>query len=261
VEQNQVLPAWRDHPEIVIELVQKYVPVDLDALQAARAAAVAGRDRLVDGVRAGIAEDARRREFDFWLDAGRRAVQAQENHNYFIDSAVGGLLHRAITACGRRLAAAGALGAAEDVWWLREHQVVAALQGLTLDPEARPTGWDRLVAAQRALHDWQRTLRAPPTLGAPPPPPPPPPPPQRPPDRAAGASPPEPPPAALLAQGQPGAAGRRRGRVRLVGQNEVVPDVRPGDVLVAHSAGALWGPVAPALAGVVLEVGGCSSTS
>jgi phosphohistidine swiveling domain-containing protein len=44
--------------------------------------------------------------------------------------------------------------------------------------------------------------------------------------------------------------------VRLVGQNEVVPDVRPGEVLVAHTAGALWGPVAPALAGVVLEIGG-----
>jgi pyruvate,water dikinase len=35
----------------------------------------------------------------------------------------------------------------------------------------------------------------------------------------------------------------------------VVPDVRPGDVLVARKAGALWGPIAPALAGVVLEMG------
>jgi pyruvate,water dikinase len=44
--------------------------------------------------------------------------------------------------------------------------------------------------------------------------------------------------------------------VRLVDYHDVVPEVKAGDVLVAHTAGALWGPVAPALAGVVLEVGG-----
>jgi rifampicin phosphotransferase len=35
-----------------------------------------------------------------------------------------------------------------------------------------------------------------------------------------------------------------------------VPLIGPGDVLVAHQARALWGPIAPTLAAVVLEVGG-----
>ena len=60
----------------------------------------------------------------------------------------------------------------------------------------------------------------------------------------------------MLLKGQPGAAGRREGRVRRVRYDEVLPHVRPGDVLVARTAGALWSPLAPALAGVVLEVGG-----
>ena len=44
--------------------------------------------------------------------------------------------------------------------------------------------------------------------------------------------------------------------VRHDDDDALVPCVQPGDVLVAHNAGALWGPVAPACAGVVLEVGG-----
>jgi pyruvate,water dikinase len=60
-------------------------------------------------------------------------------------------------------------------------------------------------------------------------------------------------------KGISGAPGVRTGRVRIVRHDDadnLVPRVQPGDVLVAHNAGALWGPVAPACAGVVLEVGG-----
>jgi rifampicin phosphotransferase len=34
-----------------------------------------------------------------------------------------------------------------------------------------------------------------------------------------------------------------------------IPVIGPGEVLVAHQAGALWGPLAPATAAIVLEVG------
>jgi pyruvate,water dikinase len=252
VEQNQVLPGWREQPEPVIRLVQKYAALDLDALATSHTEAIARRDRRAAEIRAAIADETQRERFDFWLAAGRRAVQAQEDHNYHIDSATNALLHRAISACGRRLAAAGVLDDPADVWWLREHQVTAALQGLLPPAHERPEHWRRLVAAQKALHEWQRSLRPPPTLGAPRPE-------RRPtpgPPASEHAAPEEPEPSILLVKGQPGAAGTRSGRVRLVDHRQVVPDVRPGDVLVAHSAGALWGPAAPTVAGVVLEVGG-----
>src|SRR5439155_26476696 len=119
-----------DQPAIVIALVQKYVALDLAALAATRAQAVAQRDRRTAQVRDSIQDEPQRAQFDFWLAAGRRALQAQENHNYYIDSATNALLHRAISACGRRLAAAGALDDPHDVWWLREHEIDAALRGL-----------------------------------------------------------------------------------------------------------------------------------
>ena len=106
VEQNQCLPGWRESPEIVIELVKRYLPLDHDALDRAREMAIADRDRKTDAVRVRIADNAQREQFEFWLAAGRRAVRAQEDHNYFIDSATNALLHRAISAAGRRLVSA-----------------------------------------------------------------------------------------------------------------------------------------------------------
>ena len=135
VEQNQVLPAWRDHPELVLALVRTYIGMGPASLSAARTAAIARRDQRVAEARDAITESGRREEFDRALGAARRATQAQDDHNYYIDSAVGGLLHRAISAGGRRLAGAGILAQADDVWWLREAQVQAALKGLPAPPE------------------------------------------------------------------------------------------------------------------------------
>ena len=127
---DPIMPGWREQPTIVVELVQKYVPQDLDALLSARAAAVEARDRRVEEIRNSIAGEEKRREFDFWLDAARRAQQGFEDHNYKINSAAGSLLHYAITACGRSLSRAGLLETAEDAWWLRAHELSLALRGL-----------------------------------------------------------------------------------------------------------------------------------
>jgi pyruvate,water dikinase len=40
-----------------------------------------------------------------------------------------------------------------------------------------------------------------------------------------------------------------------VGREVLVPDVRPGDVLVAHNAGPLWAAIFPTVAAVVLDEG------
>ena len=259
VEQNQCLPGWRDTPQLVMALVGKYVPLDLDAMERSRAETIARRDARVAELRARIEDEETRERFDFWLAAGRQAVRAQEDHNYYIDSATMSLAHRAISACGRRLAAAGAREHAEDVWWLREHQVAAAVSGL---PEMR-SDWHALVAANKALAEWQRTLEAPATLGAPPPPPAE----QKPADAKVApaksdaprpASEPEQEPDTLLVKGQSAATGRRTGRVRIVrhdAPDAEMPAAGPEDVLVARKAGALWGPLAPAVAAVVLEMG------
>jgi pyruvate,water dikinase len=244
------MPGWREQPELVIQVVQKYLPQDLDALLAARAAATEARDQRTAEVRAGIDDTAQRARFDFLLDAARRHVAAFEDHNYYLDSAANSLLHRAVAAAGRRLTAAGALDTPDDVWWLHVHELTAALRGL--DAAAQPS-WLQLVGARKALHEWYRSLTPPATLGAPPPgepkqddPPP---------AGAAAQSEPEPEPERLLIKGQAGSAGQATGRVRLIPRDALVPDVEPGDVLVAHNAGPIWTPVFPTLAAVVLDEG------
>src|SRR5205823_14410553 len=120
---------------LVIALVQKYVPQDLAAMMATRRRAIAARDRRVAGLRERIADRAQRERFDFWLAAARRQQQAFEDHNYKIDSASSTLLHRAISACARRLAATGVLPSADDVWWLHAHEIALALRGSADKPD------------------------------------------------------------------------------------------------------------------------------
>jgi len=118
--------------------------------------------------------------------------------------------------------------------------------------ETKRPDWKQLVLSRVALQRWHETLTPPPTLGAPPPPeekkPEPP--------KAEEKKPEKPtPPENVLATGQTGSAGVATGRVRLADKNALVPDVQPGDVLVAHNAGPLWTPVFPTVAAVVLDEG------
>jgi pyruvate,water dikinase len=183
--------------------------------------------------------------FDFWFDAVRRAVAGMVDHNHYLDSPINALLHRALMACGRRLAATGAVDDPADVWWLRTHQTAAAVR--SLESPDRPD-WRQLVAAHRALHAWQRSLRPPEYVGAPPP--------EQPapePRRPSGSGADEAPPASLVVRGQPAAPGIATGRVRLVDYQVLVPDVQPGDVFVARDCGVLWSSLLPAVAAVVLD--------
>ncbi|CAA9300241.1 MAG: Phosphoenolpyruvate synthase [uncultured Chloroflexi bacterium] len=257
-DRDEMLPGWREDPSLVIELVQRYVPQDLDAMAAARAAAIARRDARAAEIRASITDEAKLRDFDFWLTAARKAQQGFEDHNYKIDSAATSLLHLAIAGSGRRLAAAGVLAAESDIWWLHAQEAPLALRGL-IPPAApdRAPDWPQLVEARKALQRWQETLTPPEALGAPPPPP------EQKPDAAtdtksdgdAAAEEKPAPPENVLITGQTGSLGVATGRVRLVDRNTAVPHAEAGDVLVAHNAGPAWTPLFPMVAAVVLDAG------
>jgi pyruvate,water dikinase len=244
---GQLLPGWGEEPALVIALIQRYLSRDLDALEQARQRSKDQYERDARQLRermAGAGASAEQlAQFDFWFEATRRMVLGALEHNYYLDSPPNALLHRALMACGRRLAAAGALVDAQDVWWLRAHQVAAALRGLDA-PEPRPD-WRALVAAHKAEFEWQRSLTAPSYLGSPPP--------------TAGPLPlPDPAgmppaPANVLVKGIGAAPGVATGRVRLIDLNALVPDVSAGDVFVAANCGALWAAVLPVVGAVVLD--------
>jgi rifampicin phosphotransferase len=268
-ERSQCMPGWREDPTIVIALVQKYVPQNLDALLAARVEAIRRRDEKVAAIRSQITDSEKLASFDFWLAAARRGQQAFEDHNYKMDSASNSLLHRAITATARRLVVARAIENVADAWYLTRHELGLALRGISTaasgqvdeavgaDGEATPQDsggsaghWVQLIGVRRQLQAWQQTLTPPARLGAPPAPPP-----AAQPLAAPGAGEKPQPPADVLVTGQTGSAGVATGRVRLADHQALVPDVEEGDVLVARNAGPLWTPVFPTVAAVVLDEG------
>jgi pyruvate,water dikinase len=253
-ERDVMAPSWREDPALVIELVRHYVTQDLDALAAAQAATRARRDARAAEVRASIAGETERAEFDFWLAAARRSLQAFEDHNYKIDSAAAALLRLALLAAARRLTAAGLLVDAEDVWLLHAEEIALALKGLEAENAAGQMHWRALIAARTALFEWQRQLEAPEWIGAPAPP-------GWTPTRPGFAlngetAPGAPPPDDVLVTGQSGSRGVATGQVRVVERNEVVPHVEHGDVVVARNASPLWAPIFPVAAAVVLDGGG-----
>ena len=242
-------PGWRDRPDLPLEIVARYVAQDLDDLDVRKRTAIAARDAVVDRLRSALPDDSTRARFDRLLTMARREVAAYENHNHAIDASASALLWRARNAVGTYLHLAGVLPRPDDVIWLTRPEIDGALRAD--QDELIATPWSTLIEGRQAIHQWQRSLRAPEWIGQ--------------------AKPAAPPlhagpdtsgrrdelsaPDGALVVGQPGARGRATGRVRHVPPDAEVPEVEPGDVLVARNAGALWSPILPLAAAVVLEEG------
>ncbi|MCX5985166.1 MAG: PEP-utilizing enzyme [Chloroflexi bacterium] len=238
-------PGWRDRPELVFELIRRYVHQDLQSIPVRKNQAVEVRDILTETVRACVSDAEAASRFDVLVDAARREVHAYENHNYHVDAAASALLWRGRSACGARLAQMGTIASPDDVVWLYRHEIEAFLCHSGPDQLAATA----LVAGRKAIHAWASSLEVPGWLGVPPEPTAP-----ASPNDASQASTLPAPPNALVA-GQPGSRGTATGRVRLVPPDATVPMVEPGDVLVARNAGALWAPIFPLATAVILDEG------
>jgi pyruvate,water dikinase len=248
---SQVMAGWLEEPALLIGIIQRYLPQDLEKLLKARQKTTEQYPQLIQRVREKVAATgtapAQIAEFDRWYSTLQRMVIAILDHNYYIDGPMNALLHWSLMASGRKLAAACVLDAPEDIWWLRAHQIPAALR--TIDSAERGN-WRSLVAGQKAIYEWQRSLKPPPYLGAPPvclaPPP------------TAEAQPQqegekEERPPNLLVKGDAASPGTVTGRVRIIDYTDLMPDVQPGDIFVAKDCGLLWGMLLPVVSGVVLE--------
>ena len=242
-------PGWRDRPDLPLAIIARYAAQDLDLLAARKEAAIVERESVVATIRSSFPDDESRASFERLLRLARREVAAYENHNHAIDASASALLWRARTAVAVRLQSVGVLESTDDVIWLSRPEIDAALRAPTDELGAVP--WPELIGPRRALNRWQTALKPPDWLGAP-----------TAPDAAEGpVTEPKPDtavapaPEGVLAVGQPGSRGRATGRVRHVPPDAEVPEVEAGDVLVARNAGALWSPVLPLAAAVVLEEG------
>jgi pyruvate,water dikinase len=187
-----------------------------------------------------------------------------EEHNHYIDQLMNGQLRQAILAAARWLVRCDVLTAADDVFWLHYDELLSALRagsdGTTqaevaahfpAESASAPEklgGLHDIISARKARHaEWEKLI-PPPLLGIP----------------AAvlpGRGPLQDEVTPVVAEGNDrlhglGASpGRGRGRARIVASSWRMPDLRPGDVLVAENAGPRWTPLIPMLSGLVLDGG------
>jgi pyruvate,water dikinase len=184
-----------------------------------------------------------------------------EEHNHTIDQLMNGQLRQAILAAARWLVDRGLLTEDEDVFWLHYDEILSALRvgsgsvdeshAVTDAPKNEadlPEYLAGIIRARQAQHaEWEK-LEPPPLLGIP------------------EAVLPERP--ALRDEVRPavcegneqlrglGASpGRGQGRARVVPPSVFMPDLSPGDVLVAENVGPRWTPLIPMLGGLVLDGG------
>jgi phosphohistidine swiveling domain-containing protein len=185
----------------------------------------------------------------------RRAIAAGQSHAAHTDDAVFhfqrvlALLRAAFLAQGNRLADAGVMAAAEDLFYLEWGEIWTAV------------GDHReLVETRRAIRDGQKRLSPPPII-------PPPGDPSWATDRMMKMM-----PAEMRAQmmergqqlrdgrrvvvGTPASPGVAKGIARVVAGPEDFGRFKPGDVLVAHATSPIWTPLLASAAAAVTEVGG-----
>jgi pyruvate,water dikinase len=258
------VPTWREDPALVLRIVAPYLDPSVQAPALARAQAQADRDAAVEKVCGASDDQVAVAELRGHLAFGRRAAAVMEEHNHYIDQMMNGQLRQAIFAAARWLAEKGILTDEEDIFWLHYDEILAALRArsggtekgrATADVPASAAGAQENVAdlndiifARKAQHtEWEK-LDPPPLLGIPH-------------VVLPRRTPLQDEVTPTIAEGNDrlrglGASpGCGRGRARVVASSWSLPDLSPGDVLVAENVGPRWTPLIPMLSGLVLDGG------
>lgn len=237
------VPTWHEQPEMVLRLLIPYLDPAVEPPAAARARRQAERDAQVEAICAAADNPEAVATFRRELAYARRQAIRLEEHNHYIDQLTEGQLRRALRAAGRRLVTEGVLSATDDVYWLRFHEILNCLQ------DRAPASPAASIAARKEQYANRQTLQPLPVLGVPDPILP-----QRSPSQPISQDTDADPLPGRL-QGQAASTGRYTGRARIIPGTVLVPDLAPGDVLVAENVGPLWTPLFPILGALILDGG------
>ena len=235
-------PTWRDDPTLVLRFATPYLDPTVEPPAAARARAQAERDVLIEALCRACDDPEAIADFRRELAYGRRQAAVMEQHNHYIDQMMIGQLRRAILAAARWLVARGALATTEEVFWLHYDEILSALRASTQPSFAE------VISARQAQHATWEKLDPPSLLGTP-----------------EARLPGRPPLADEVTEmvhqdegmisGLGASPGRHRGRARVVPTTVLLPNLLPGEVLVAENVGPRWTPLIPILGGLVLDGG------
>ena len=235
------LASWEEEPALLLGEIAKRLHHPVEPAAERRARLVAEANALADAMRARLADRADElARFESLLALGREIGGLTETHNYWIDRKAQARLRALATRVGGRLAAAGVIDAADDVFYLRRDEV----PGLLVSPEDRRG----LVAERRAEHARQATVTPPRQLGKPE---------AFDGDRFDGKrfeSTDE-----RVLQGTGASAGIVQGLARVVLGPDDFDRVQPGDVIVAPSSNPSWVPLFAIAGGLCTNTGGVLS--
>jgi rifampicin phosphotransferase len=235
-------PTWRENPEKVLPLIVPYLEPDSESPATIRKRAQQAIRAQVEALCAACTDESAALEFRRQWAYACKAYAVLEIHNHYIDQMALGQLRHVVMGAARWLVAQETLAAPEEVLWLRFDEILSALRVDT------PISFAETVATRQAEYaEWSK-LEAPPILGLPEAQLPPRPPLQ---DEVTLDGPDD----TTHLAGQGASAGQASGRVRLALDPILLPNLEPGDILVASNIGPLWTPIFPRLGGLILESG------
>ena len=237
------LASWGEEPGLLLAELAKRVehPVEVGA-EERRLRLAANADGLADRARAVLASDPERLErFEELLTAARAIGPLTETHNYWIDRMAQASLRRFVVRVGHRLAEAGSIATASDVFHLRRDEVPDLLRR----PEDRKPilGTRRLDLARFATTRPPRRVGKPAEDGEG--------------DRFDGVRIASTEPDELRGTGA--SAGVVRGPARVTLTQADFEAVRPGDIIVCPSSNPSWVPLFAIAGGLITNTGGVLS--
>ncbi len=245
--------SWIEDPSPVMVTLKGYIEQEGDPHDELRERA-AERDEVVAAARdrlQGYPSDVRD-EFEHLLKAASTAVVLTEDHGYWIDFQATYRVRRVVMEMGKRLAEAGTLATAADVFVLRTDEIAAAVGA---SPAADHTG---LVEERKKEMEHFGSLKPPPFMGT---------------DYG-------PPPPGLVSTalgkffgtpveqpettdgtvaGNAGSPGKFRGTARVVRSLDEAHKLGVGEILVAETTSPSWTPLFGTAAGIVTDTGGILS--
>jgi pyruvate,water dikinase len=226
-------PSWTEDPALALGMIKMLVEERLHTTETKPS--VEAERRLLEHRR--LRSPRRRAAVLRKVDAARAGIAFREDSHFHATRAIPILRHTLLEA-GRRLAAAGVLAEAEDIFHLRMEELEAVT-----DPDRLPAAdADRLCAAARARSIRRAELAGVPMLSA-----------ASLRDRTAVAD------QDILVTGVGASGGRATGPVRIIRQPAEFGAMRSGEVLVCPYTNPAWTPLFQRAAAVVVDSGGIGS--
>ncbi|HZA30969.1 MAG TPA: PEP/pyruvate-binding domain-containing protein [Propionibacteriaceae bacterium] len=226
-------PSWTEDPALALGMIK--VLVEERSQTTATKPSIEAERRLLEHRR--LRSPRRRAAVLRKVDAARAGIGFREDSHFDAVRAIP-ILRLTLLEAGRRLAAAGVLADAEDIFHLRMEELEAVT-----DPDRLPAAEaDRLSAAARARATRRAELASVPMLSAAS---------LRDPTAAADQD--------TLVSGVGASGGRASGPVRIIRQPAEFGAMRSGEVLVCPYTNPAWTPLFQRAAAVVVDSGGIGS--